>query len=74
MSYLDVFDIQLPTYRHGISRGDFVRLGENAGPLYEVMMVSGERAWVRNPSFGSDSIVCVHRCRRIGPTCSDFLQ
>ena len=66
MSYLDVFDIQLPTYDLDLARGDIVSLGENAGPLYEVMAVHGSQAWVRTVTNGSDSIVSVHRCRRVG--------
>lgn len=74
MTYLDLFDIQPPTYRPAISRGDIVSLGDYAGPLYQVIAVRGGKAWVRNPSHGSDSIVSVDLCRRVGPTSADTLQ
>jgi hypothetical protein len=81
MSYLDVFDVQLPTYEHDISPGDLVALGENAGPLYEVVAVRAEKAWVRGviqgADFlvqGSDFLVSVQRCRRIGPNAADTLH
>lgn len=70
MSYLDVFKIHLPMYDHALARGDFVKLGANAGPVYEVIAVRGDMAWIRDP-HASDSIVAAHRCRRIGRAAAD---
>jgi hypothetical protein len=47
------------------SVGDIVRTGENRYPHYEVIAVSGGRAWVRNVQYGDDHVVPVASIHRI---------
>jgi hypothetical protein len=48
-----------------ISIGDKVHTGENRYPHYEVIALSGERAWVRDVQYGTDHVVPIARLTRI---------
>ena len=65
MSYLDVFDIQLPHYDQLVSAGDLVAVGPNQHPQFEVIAVRGDKAWLRDAAKGGDAIVSTSRLRRI---------
>lgn len=45
-------------------RGTLVRIGTNVGPVYEVVAVDQETAWVREPrTHRGSTLVPVHRLR-----------
>lgn len=49
-------------------RGTLVRIGTNTGPVYEVVAVDGETAWVREPrTLRGSALVPVHRLRLAEP-------
>ena len=49
-------------------RGTLVRIGHNSGPVYEVVAVDEETAWVREPRTGRGSaLVPVWRLRVAEP-------
>jgi hypothetical protein len=65
-SYSDVFSIDHDRgYDEELHVGDTVRCGTNHFPHFEVIFLSGDKAWLRNISNGQDSIASVSRCRRI---------
>ena len=65
-SYSDVFQISHERdYEEEIREGDLVRTGTNLFPHYEVIAVSGDKAWVRNVQNGADQLAFVARCRKI---------
>jgi hypothetical protein len=64
LSYSDVFAISHERDNDEIIRiGDIVRTGPNLHPHFEVIALSGDRAWVRNVVTGADSLAWVARCR-----------
>jgi hypothetical protein len=48
-----------------IAVGDVIRTGENRYPHFEVIAMSGDRAWVRDIQYGTDHIVTVAGCSKI---------
>jgi hypothetical protein len=71
----------LAAFGDRLSPGDIVLVGKNARPLYQVMAVHDDTAWVRGlvqgADFvvqGSDYLVPVERCRRISPASTDTLH
>ena len=67
-SYSDVFAISHEReYDEEIQTGDLVRSGPNLFPHFEVIAVSGDKAWVRNVSNGADHLALLSRCRKIEP-------
>ena len=65
-SYSDVFAISHEReYEEEIRVGDLVRSGPNLFPHFEVIAVSGDKAWVRNVATGADHLALLSRCRRI---------
>jgi hypothetical protein len=43
--------------------GDLVRTGSNALPVFRVIAIEGEKAWVRDATSGADYIIPLCRCR-----------
>jgi hypothetical protein len=43
--------------------GDLCHHGDNTYPVYQVIFVHDDRAWVRDISSGVEGIVSVDRCR-----------
>jgi hypothetical protein len=42
--------------------GDIVRLGDNAGPEFEIVHIEGQTAWIRKPvTFADEALVPVSR-------------
>lgn len=67
-SYSDVFSISHERgYEEDIQAGDLVRSGPNLFPHFEVVAVSGDKAWVRNVATGADHLAPLSRCRKIQP-------
>lgn len=73
--------VLLAEFNHRLSPGDVVILGDNTEPLYQVVAVRDEKAWVRGlvqgADFivhGSDYLVSVQRCRKIGRASTDTLH
>lgn len=70
MSYVDVLCTDRSVLRgcDGPKReGDLVRLGRNAGTLYEIAAIRGETAWIREPgTFRGDALVPLARLARAG--------
>lgn len=65
-SYSDVFDISHERgYEEHIAVGDLVRTSANLHPHFQVIAISGDKAWVRNVQSGQDSLAQLDRCRRI---------
>jgi hypothetical protein len=65
-SYSDVFQISHERgYDEEIRAGDRVRTGPNLFPHFEVIAVSGDKAWVRNLQNGADHLAQVSRCRKL---------
>lgn len=67
-SYADVFNLPAPHDEpppEPIAPGDLVRTGPNLFPHYEVLAVSGDRAWLRNAQTGEDHLGWVERCRKV---------
>jgi hypothetical protein len=68
-SYSDVFHISHERgYEEEILVGDHVRTGPNHFPHFEVIAVSGDKAWVRNVLNGVDHLALLSRCRKIEAT------
>ena len=44
---------------------DAVRTGDSRHPLYRVVVISGDKAWLRDIQHGTDHIVPVARCHKI---------
>jgi hypothetical protein len=66
VSYSALYGIRHERDHHeDIHAGDLVRTGANARPLFEVVAVDGERAWVRNADNRVDGIVELNRCRKV---------
>ena len=64
LSYSDVFAISHERDSDEVIRiGDLVRTGPNFHPHFEVIALSGDRAWVRNVVTGDDSLAWMSRCR-----------
>ena len=67
-SYTDVFSIDLDCGQdEDISAGDLVRSGPNLFPHFEVIAVSGDKAWVRDVQTGADHLAPLSRCRKLQP-------
>ena len=65
-SYADVFNLPRPEAPpEPVAPGDLVRTGPNLFPHYEVLAVSGDKAWVRNVQTGEDHLAAVDRCRKV---------
>jgi ABC-type tungstate transport system permease subunit len=65
-SYSDVFSVVHDReHEEEILAGDIVRCGANHYPHFEVIAVSGDKAWVRNVLNGTDSLALISRCRRL---------
>lgn len=65
-SYSDVFSIHHDRGQpEEIRAGDQVRCSENLYPHCEVIAVSGDKAWLRNVTDGSDHLARLSRCRRL---------
>ena len=37
--------------------GDVVRTGDNLDPRYEIIALSGDKAWVRDVQYGTDQVI-----------------
>jgi len=48
-----------------VAVGDAVSTSANNHPLYRVIAVTKDRAWIRDIQHGSDHVVPVDRCRKI---------
>lgn len=46
--------------------GDRVMVGNNQGPVYEVVHIAGSNAWVRSLEQGLESLVRLDRLRLVG--------
>jgi hypothetical protein len=46
-----------------LRRGDLCHHGDNTYPVYQVIFVHDDRAWVRDISSGVEGIVDVERCQ-----------
>lgn len=65
-SYSDVFAIRHERdYAEDIRPGDIVRAGPNLFPHFEVVAVSGDKAWVRDVQTGADHLALLARCRKL---------
>jgi hypothetical protein len=45
--------------------GDLVRTGDNLYPHYEIVAMSGDRAWIRDVQYGCDHVVPMGRLRKV---------
>jgi hypothetical protein len=65
-SYSDIFGIS-HEHTHGeeILPGDLVQTGLNHYPQFEVLAVSGEKAWVRDVQTGADHLAQLNRLRKL---------
>lgn len=45
--------------------GDHVMIGKNHGPVFEIVHVHGELAWVRPLSNGQEGLVALDRLRAV---------
>ena len=45
--------------------GDVVRTGDNLYPHFEIIALSGDRAWVRDVQYGTDHVVPINDVHRI---------
>jgi hypothetical protein len=43
--------------------GDHVRIGNNSGPVYEIVHIAGDKAWVRPLTNGQEGLVALERLR-----------
>lgn len=43
--------------------GDLVRIGVNAGPVFEIVHVAGDKAWVRPLTNGQEGLVALDRLK-----------
>jgi hypothetical protein len=50
--------------RPRFSIGDVVRTGGNRYPYYEVIAISGARAWIRDVQYGADHVVPIANLQR----------
>ena len=48
-----------------LNAGDVIRTGPNATPVFTVVAVHGDQAWVRDEHGNSDYIVPKARCSRV---------
>ena len=66
VSYSDVFSLQLEReYEEEIRPGDLVRTSQNLYPHFNVIAVSGDKAWLRNIETGLDGLTTLSRCRKV---------
>jgi hypothetical protein len=49
----------------GLCVGDLVQTGDNRYPQYEIVAMSGDRAWIRDVQYGCDHVVPVGRLRQV---------
>lgn len=64
--YSDVFELCLEReHDEEIIAGDVVRTGVNLCPEFEVIAISGQKAWVRNLANGEDHLALTSRCRKV---------
>lgn len=61
MAQLKVME-SLPPTGQVVAPGDTVLIGANTGPVYRVLAVVADRAWVRDEQRGIEHIVPVSRC------------
>lgn len=66
-SYADVLCPDYP-FRTGCNmpkaRGTLVRVGANAGPVFEIVSIEGPTAWIREPlTFRNEALVPLERLR-----------
>jgi hypothetical protein len=47
------------------SAGDRVMIGANQGPIYRIVHIAGEMAWVRPVANGQEGLVPVERLRSV---------
>ena len=67
-SYSDVFSINHDRdYEDDIQAGDLVRSRPNLFPHFEVIAVSGDKAWVGDVQTGADHLAPLSRCRKLQP-------
>lgn len=67
-SYSDVFSINHDSdCEDDLQVGDLVRSGPNLYPHFEVIAVSGDKAWVRDVQTGADHLALLSRCRKLQP-------
>src|ERR1700756_1831322 len=67
-SYSDVYSINHDRdYAEDFQAGDLVRSGPNLFPHFEVIAVSGDKAWVRDVQTGADHLAPLSRCRKLQP-------
>lgn len=65
-SYSDVFSIDLDRpFDEDIWVGDVVRSGSNFFPHFEVIAISGDKAWLRDIQNGADHLALLRRCRKL---------
>ncbi|HEY5721742.1 MAG TPA: hypothetical protein VIT45_05420 [Allosphingosinicella sp.] len=50
-----------------VDAGDRVRIGANFHPHYEVIAISGDRAWLRGLQYGTDHVIPIGLCRPMPP-------
>ena len=46
--------------------GDVVATGTNSHPKYRLIAVTDDRAWIRDIQHGTDHVVPVDLCRKVG--------
>jgi len=46
--------------------GGLVRTGENSHPQFHIIAIAADRAWIRDIQHGTDHVVPVDLCRKIG--------
>ena len=49
--------------RPALRVGCLVRTGENFHPHFEIIALSGDKAWVRDVQYGTDHVVQAEACR-----------
>ena len=48
-------------------RGTLVQVGANRGPVYEIVMIEGPTAWIREPvTFRGEALVPIEKLRVAG--------
>lgn len=51
----------------GLQPGDLCHHGHNALPLYRVIWVDSDKAWLRDVNSGGDSVVQLGNCQACSP-------
>jgi hypothetical protein len=68
MSDLDPADERGKRDDDDVHAGDLVRTGTNQHPYFEVLVVKGDKVWVRDVASGVEQIIPRHRVHRIAPS------